>query len=91
MSFTQQMVSSLRNNNRRKQKHIPFEKKDSIKKGTPIKSKKFGPVGKHNVEQILQKKQEKENEQRVYKLILTLIITILIIFGITLSIRFIYF
>lgn len=91
MSFTQQMVSSLRNNDRRKQKHSPFEKKDSIKKGSPIKSKKFGPVGKHSVGEILKKKQEKEDEQKIYKLILTLIITIIVIFGITLSIKLIYF
>ena len=91
MSFTQQMVSSLRNNDRRKQKHIPFEKKDTVKKGNPINSKKYGPVGKHNVEQLLKKKEDNEKEQRIYKIILTLIITILVIFGITYSIKLIYF
>lgn len=91
MSFTQQMVSSLRNNNRRKQKHTPFEQTPNVKKGTPIKSKKFGVVGKHSVEQILKKKQEKEKEQRVYKILLTLITTILLISGVTFSIRLIFF
>ena len=67
MSFTQQMVSSIRNNDRRKQKHIPFEKKDTVKKGNPINSKKYGPVGKHNIEQLLKKKKKMKKNKEFIK------------------------
>lgn len=91
MSFTQQMVSSIKNNDRRKQKHIPFEQKEIVKKGTPINSKKYSVVGKHEVEQILKDRKDEERQKLIYKIIYTLIITTLIISITTFLIKFTFF
>ena len=77
MSFAQHMVSSLRHNDRRKPKHIPFEKKDETKKGTPIKTKKYGVVEKHEVKKILKQKREGESQIRNIKIVLTIGITLI--------------
>ena len=86
------MIASIKNN-RRKRKSQVFDKDrySNTKKGTPIISKKFTKIEKDKFLKELHYKQEKENKLRIYKLILTFIITILVISGITFSIKLIYF
>ena len=75
------MIASLKSNSRRKNKHSPFSRDNTIyKKGEPIVTKKLTPIESEILLLKLKEIRVKEDKQRIYKLIITLVLTI-IIFG----------
>ncbi len=91
MGFADQMISSLKNNSRRKRAHIPFEKIKENEHSYPIKSKDFNQLSKKEITQILKQKKVREKENAPIKIILTLIITIVLIAGIIFALKFTFF
>lgn len=91
MGFAEQMISSLRNNSRRKKVHIPFEKTDTPQKSTPIKSKNFSQFEKDILAKKLKTSKEIEKNQQLFKLILTLATTIIVIAIIVFTIKLTFF
>jgi len=86
------MISSMKSNNRRKNKHKPFSKyKNEYSKGKAISSKEMTPQEKEEFLLTLKKNRELESKQKVYKLIITLGATILVITGFVFTIKLIFF
>jgi hypothetical protein len=91
MSAIADMVASLKFNDRRKSR-VAFDKdKKDYKKGDPIISKEFTPEEKEQFLKELQVKLELENKQRVYKLIISLGLTVVVITGIVFAIKLTFF
>ena len=85
------MISSMKNNSRRKNKHIPFSKNSNkYKRGKAIHSKEFTQLEKELLMQELKENRELENKQRVYKLIISLGLTIIFIIGFVSILKFIF-
>jgi hypothetical protein len=91
MGFADQMISSLKNNSRRKRSHIPFEKNDAIEGKSPLKSKEYNRLSKIEVNRLLKKNKTTEKENLPLKIIISLIITVTIITGIVIVIKFTFF
>ena len=86
------MVASMKNNSRRKNKHVPFSKDNpKYKKGKAIQSKEFTQLEKDLLMKELKENRESENKQRVYKLIISFGLTIFVISGIIFAIKFTFF
>ncbi len=91
MGFADQMISSLKNNSRRKRTHIPFEKIDTTENKSPLKSKQFDRLSKIEVNRVLIKNKTKEKDNIPLKIIISIIVTITIITGIVFIIKFTFF
>ena len=86
------MIASMKNNSRRKNKHIPFSKNSSKhKKGKAIQSKEFSQLEKDLLLKELKENRELENKQRVYKMIISFGLTIVVVSSIVFAIKFIFF
>ncbi|PJB15103.1 MAG: hypothetical protein CO118_05135 [Flavobacteriales bacterium CG_4_9_14_3_um_filter_32_8] len=82
------MIASMKNNSRRKNKHTPFSRDNTIyKKGEPIEIKKLTPIESEILLLKLKEIRLKEDKQRIYKLIITLVLTIIVIGSIILIIN----
>ena len=91
MGFAEQMISSIRNNSRRKRVHIPFEKTDSLQKSAPIKSKNFTQFEKDILAKKLQENKETERNQQLFKIIVTIGVTLIVIGIIIFTIKLTFF
>ncbi len=90
--FTSAMISSIKNNSRRKKKHFPFsENGEKYKKGKAVLSKEFTQLEKDLLAKEIKENLELENKQRVYKLIITFTLTVIFIIGFVTILRFIFF
>ena len=86
------MISSMKNNSRRKNKHIPFSQNlNNYKKGKPISSKEMTPKEKDLLLKKLKENKEKESKTHIYKLIITLFLTVAVISGIVFILKFTFF
>lgn len=86
------MISSIKSNTRRKDKHAPFS--DTVikyKKGKPLQSKKFTQLEKDILTEELKENRTMENKQRVYKLIISLGLTIIFMLGFISILKFTFF
>jgi hypothetical protein len=74
------MIASLKNNNRRKNKIKPFSNyKKEYKKGKPISSKELTPQEKEKLLIQLKENRQKEKKLRVYKMGISLGLTVFVI------------
>lgn len=74
------MIASLKANNRRKKRgHFDRENLDTTKRGKPIESKELTPEARQALLEQIRIDKEIENKKRTYKLILSLVISIVII------------
>lgn len=86
------MVASMKNNSRRKNKNKPFSNyKKEYKKGQPISSKEMSDQEKNLLLKQLKKNREVQSKQQVYKLILSLLLTIIVISSLVFLIKLIFF
>lgn len=86
------MIASMKNNNRRKNKHVPFSKDNpKYKKGKAIQSKEFTQLEKDLLMKELKENRKLENKQRAYKLIISLGLTIVVISGFIFAVKLIFF
>lgn len=77
--FISSMVSSIKNN-RRKSKTKPFSKYEAeYKKGKPIESKKISLEEKQKILVKLKRNRSKEDKIRMYKILVSILVTILAI------------
>ena len=91
MGFAEQMISSLKNNNRRKRIHIPFKNIEGTEKTSPLKSKRFTQIEKDILAKELKETRLLENEKRAYKVIITFALTAIVIISIVSVLKFIFF
>lgn len=86
------MIASIKNNSRKgKSKVFDKDRYADVKKGDPIISKEFTPEEKEQFLKELQVKLELENKQHVYKLIISLGLTVVVITGIVFAIKLTFF
>ncbi len=92
MAFAANMIASLKLNNRRKAVHTPFSKDEKkYSKGDSVKSKDFTQFEKDLLRIELKEKRAVENKQKIYKLIITIGLTIIVISGIVFILKFTFF
>jgi hypothetical protein len=92
MVFAANMIASLKLNNSRKTNHTPFSKgKKEYTKGNSIQSKEFTLFEKNLLKKDLKEKRDIESKQRVYKLIISFGLTIIVISGIVFILKFTFF
>jgi hypothetical protein len=86
------MIASMKNNNRRKNKNKPFSNYvKEYSKGKPISAKEMTPKEKEIFLQKLKENRDLEKQQHIYKLFISLVITIVAIGGFVFMIKFIFF
>ena len=86
------MISSMKSNNRRKNKHKPFSKYDkTYKKTSPIKSKEYSQLEKDLLSKKLKENKIHEKEQHLYKLLISIGLTVIVIAGIVFLVKFVFF
>ncbi|PCI95028.1 MAG: hypothetical protein COB15_12490 [Flavobacteriales bacterium] len=92
MAFAANMIASLKLNNRRKSVHNPFSKdKKEYSKGTPIQSKEYTQFEKDLLLKELKENRELEKKQHIYKIIISLGLTIIVISTIVSIIKLTFF
>ncbi len=92
MTSALDMINSLKFNNRRKSVHTPFSKdKKSYEKGQPVVSKDLSQFEKDLLLKKLKENRVMENKHRVYKMIISFGLTIIVIGGIVFIIKFTFF
>ena len=85
-------ITSLKNNNRRKNSHIPFdENKTSHKHGKPINSKELTPEEKIKLLAQLKENRKREEKLKAYKMIISLGVTVVVIGIIVFTLKAVYF
>ena len=92
MAFAANMIASLKLNNRRKTIHTPFSKaKKEYKKSAAVTSKKLTQLEKDLLLKKLKRIREEENKHRIYKIGITIVLTVIVISGIVFIIKFTFF
>ncbi|NQX97146.1 MAG: hypothetical protein HRT73_04585 [Flavobacteriales bacterium] len=92
MGFAEQMISSIRANNRRKIIHTPFKRnKKNYEKSDSIRSKEYTQFEKDLLSKKLKQNKTLEKEQHLYKLLISFGLTIIVIAGIVFAIKFTFF
>ncbi len=92
MAFAANMIASLKLNNRRKTIHTPFSKgKKRVHKKKTILSKNFTQFEKDLLEKNLKEKRELEEKQKIYKVVISIVLTIISIAGIVFAIELTFF
>ncbi len=86
------MIASMKNNNRRKNKSKPFSKyKKEYKKGKPISTKEMTSEEKIKFNQFLKTNREIEKKQRLYKLLISLGGTVIVMASIAYLVKLVFF
>ncbi len=86
------MIASIKNNNRRKNKHTSFSTDNpNYKKGSPIKSRELTEEEKKVILEKIGIEKKREDKLRVYRLIISLGLTIVFIGCLIMIIKTVFF
>ena len=86
------MITSMKTNSRRKDKHTPFSANtNKYKKGKSLSSKEMTDTERVIFQNKLKTNRETEKKQQIYKLIITLFTTIFFMAGIVFLIKKTFF